>query len=114
MAHLEHPPFSTLSQAWSKKDTLPQKIQFEGTTANGKHLKVRVTPDDGLRGPKFLLGVTITEFHELQAEFGYKNQEKWAAFWKCLQGEVKTIWDEIVDEGYQDHNARTTDEFKKA
>ena len=99
---------------WDEKDSMPDKIHFERTSSKGKRMKGRVTPGDGSRGPKFLLGVTLTGFNELQSEFAYTNHKKWAAWQKCLQGEVKTVWDEVVEDDYKDRSSHTTDEFKKA
>ena len=97
MAHLDHPPFFTLDHEWDKEESLPDKVHFDKTLANGKRLKGRFMPDNGERGPGFLLGTTLTKFSKLQQEFAYLNHEKWTAFCKCLVGDVKTTWDKVVD-----------------
>ena len=114
MAHLDHPAFFTLECKWDEEESLPDKVHFDKTLANDKRLKGRVTPDKGEWGPEFILGTTLTEFNELQQESAYPNHEKWTAFRKCLVGDVKTTWDEVVDKNYKYQSTRTTDEFKVA
>ena len=85
MAHLERDPFFTLNRDWSDHNHHPEKIKFKKDQGREKGtVSGTVSPDHGKNGIEWTIGVTLTEFKEVQNDFKFSNHEKWAAFRKCL------------------------------
>ena len=113
MAHLEREPFFTLNREWSDHDHHPEKIKFKKDQGREKGtVSGTVSPDHGKNGIEWTIGVTLTEFKEVQNDFKFSNHEKWAAFRKCLGSTRLVAWDNLVASEYPDTSTRTTEEFK--
>ena len=103
MADLDIEPFFTLKKAYSEEN-LPEAVKFEAQsgTRNTNKLTGRVIPDAGDKTIEFLYEVTLQQFQELVEELTLSGEDKWKKFRKCLRGNMKTCWDEIVDTDYSD------------
>ena len=91
------PSFLHTWEEWDKEAPLPDKVNFEKTTANGKHLKGRVMPNDGSQGVEYLLSVAVIEFFELESRILISKPQEVGCFRKYLMGKIKTSWDKVCD-----------------
>ena len=111
MADLDIDPFFTLERAWDDDD-IPDAISFERTLDNNKRLKDRVVPDNGEKTIEFFYDVTLAGFNEMQEALKWPGHEKWTQFRKCLKGDMRTQWDEVVADGYPKTSDKTDASFK--
>ena len=50
----------------------------------------------------------------MQEALQWPGHEKWTAFGKCLKGDMRTVWDEVVSNDYPDQSDKTVENFKLA
>ena len=113
MADLDIDPFFTLVKAWKEED-LPDPVVFERTKDDNKRLKDRVIPDNGEKTIEFFYDVTLAGFNDMQEALEWPGHEKWIQFRKCLKGDMRTQWDELVADNYPTNTEKTDANFKKA
>ena len=113
MADLDVDPFFTVTHAYDDED-FPQQIDFERTLANGKRMKDKVYPDTGEHTIEFLYEVTYSGFKDMQESLQWPGHEKWTAWRKCLKQDLRTAWDEVVQDYYPSQDDRTTTNFPLA
>ena len=113
MADLDVDLFFTVTRAYGDED-FPQQIDFERTLANGKRMKDKVYPDTGEHTIEFLYEVTYSGFKDMQESLQWPGHEKWTAWCKCLKQDLRTAWDEVVQDYYPSQDDRTTSNFPLA
>ena len=113
MADLDVDPFFTVTRAYDDED-FPQQIDFERTLTNRKRMKDKVYPDTGEHTIEFLYEVTYSGFKDMQESLQWPGHEKWTAWRKCLKQDLRTAWDEVVQDYYPSQDDRNTTNFPLA
>ena len=112
MADLDIEPFFTMKKAFDEEN-LPDAVKFEATVRGNKKTG-RVIPDSGDKSIEFFYEVTHQQFLELVDELSLTGVDKWKKFRKCLMGNLKTVWDEVVDSDYPNAADKTAANFNEA
>ena len=112
MADLDIEPFFKQKKGFTEED-LPDAVKFEHTDRANK-ITGRVIPDSGDKTIEFFYEVTRQQFLELVDELSLVGEDKWKKFRKCLRGNMKTVWDEVVDADYPQVADKTDNNFSDA